>query len=144
MSNSLAGRQGAQISSGCLVRSSFPDGRRYLIVHPSGYYNRKAPWSIAKGMVEPEESLEASALRETLEETGLECRVLKPLGKVQYQKRRKIVFAFLAEPVSSVRDTTLIPASWEVDAVEFCRPEEARSRLHPDQRILIDRAERED
>lgn len=143
MPNHLAERSRVQVSSGCLVRSAFPDGWRYLIVHPSGNYNRRAPWSIPKGLVEPNESLEEGALRETLEETGQACRLLRPLGQVQYQKSRKRVFAFLAEPVSAVGETILQPASWEVDAVEFCLAAEARSRLHPDQRVFIDRAERE-
>ena len=130
-----------QISSGCLVRYAFPTGRCYLIVHPSGNYNRYAPWSIPKGLVEPNELLENCALRETQEETGLSCRILKSLGKVHYQKSRKIIFAFLAEPVSVMTDTTLNPASWEVDDVEFFSPRTAHAKLHPDQKVLIDRAE---
>lgn len=132
---------GGQISSGCLVRHVFPTGRCYLIVHPSGNYNRYAPWSIPKGLVEPNELIETCALRETQEETGLSCRILKSLGKVHYQKSRKIIFAFLAEPVSVMTETTLNPASWEVDGVEFFPPRTTRTKLHPDQKVLIDRAE---
>jgi len=36
-----------------------------LIVHPSGQYNRGAPWSIPKGKPEPGEDLETAARRET-------------------------------------------------------------------------------
>ena len=53
-----------KVSAGCLVRADFPDGARYLLVHPSGNYNRKAPWSIPKGEFEPDEDPMAAALRE--------------------------------------------------------------------------------
>ena len=42
-----------------------------LLVHPSGAYNRHAPWSIPKGVPDAEEELEQAARRETLEETGV-------------------------------------------------------------------------
>lgn len=129
------------VSAGCLVRASFPDRRRYLIVHPSGNYNRRAPWSIAKGLVDPGEELPACALRETEEETGLRCRIIRSLGDVRYRKSSKRIVGFLAEPVEPVERTVLEPASWEVDRVEFLPPKETRELIHPDQRPFIDRAE---
>ena len=42
-----------------------------LLVHASGNYNRKAPWGIPKGLVDPGETPEQTARRETLEETGV-------------------------------------------------------------------------
>ena len=36
-----------------------------LLVHPAGNYNKKAPWSIPKGLPEESESLEQAARRET-------------------------------------------------------------------------------
>ena len=45
-------------SSGCLVRAEFPDGVRFLLVHPSGNYNRRAPWSIPKGELDEAEAPE--------------------------------------------------------------------------------------
>jgi 8-oxo-dGTP diphosphatase len=125
------------------VRWTFPDGVRYLIVHPSGAYNRGKPWSIAKGLPNANEDLEACAIRETIEETGIACRIVRPLGSIRYVKSRKTVYGFLAEPVEPPASEALPPCSWEVDCVEFCRPEDARERLHPDQRVFIDRAEEE-
>jgi 8-oxo-dGTP diphosphatase len=115
--------------------------RRYLVVHPSGNYNRRAPWSIPKGLLDGEESDEVAALRETLEETGLECRILAPLGEIRYVKSRKTVVGFLAEPVTPPGDAVIAPASWEIDRAEFLPPDEARRRLHPDQQPFVDRAE---
>lgn len=127
-------------TAGCLVRAEFDGEVRYLIVHPSGWYNRRKPYSIPKGIIEAGEAPQEAALRETREETGLACRIVRPLGEIQYQKSRKIVIAFLAEPVTKPRSTTLSPGDWEIDRVEFLPAAEARSKLHPDQQVFIDRA----
>ena len=127
-------------SAGCLVRASFPDGVRYLLVHPSGNYNRRAPWSIPKGLLEPGEPPEDCAVRETREETGIECSIVGALGEAVLRKSRKRILGFLAEAVAPPEDPRLEPASWEVDRVEFLTADEARSRIHPDQAVFIDRA----
>lgn len=107
-----------------------------LLVHPSGNYNRKAPWSIPKGEPGPEEDLEATARRETVEETGLAPSELVPLGGMIYQKSRKRVHAFTgAAPI----DAKPHCASWEVDRAEFLPIDQARDLIHPDQRIFLDR-----
>jgi predicted NUDIX family NTP pyrophosphohydrolase len=129
-----------KIAAGCLVRAEFDGELRYLIVHPSGGYNRKRPYSIAKGMVEPGELPEEAALRETLEETGLKCRLLKSLGQVDYKKSRKTVIGYLAEPLRPPRSTRLEPTDWEIDRAEFLPADQARAKIHPDQRPFIDRA----
>ena len=89
-----------KIAAGCLVRATFDGEVRYLLVHPSGRYNRRQPYSIPKGLVEPGELPEQAALRETREETGLDCRILAPLGEIDYVKSRKTVIAYLAEPLA--------------------------------------------
>jgi len=42
-------------------------------------------YSLPKGWVEPGESLEAAALREVREETGITARVVDKLGDIRYQ-----------------------------------------------------------
>ena len=127
-------------SIGCLVRATFDGEVRFLLVHPSGNYNRYAPDSIPKGLPEDGETEEQTALRETLEETGLACRIVAPLGEIDYRKSRKTIVCFLAEPLDPPPSTKLEPASWEVDRVEFVTAERARDRIHPDQRPFVDRA----
>ena len=129
-----------KVAAGCVVRYVFGDEPRYLIVHPSGSYNRKKPWSIPKGLLDAGEEPSTAALRETREETGLECRILKALGEVRYKKSGKRVLGFLAEPVAPPAGTKLEPGDWEIDQAEFVTADEALRRLHPDQRALIERA----
>jgi predicted NUDIX family NTP pyrophosphohydrolase len=112
----------------------------YLVVHPSGNYNRKAPYSIPKGAVDPNESPEAAARRETIEETAVHPVIIAPLGQVEYTKSRKTVICYLAGPFSPPPQKELKPGDWEVDRVVFLPADKAREMLHPDQRAFIDRA----
>jgi 8-oxo-dGTP diphosphatase len=136
----VTARVAARVAAGCLVRAVFGGEMRYLVVHPSGNYNRTKPYSIPKGIVEPGEPLESAAVRETLEETGIAVRIVAPLGTVTYRKSRKAVVAFLAEPLDPPSGVALQPGDWEVDRVEFLPAAEARAKLHPDQRAFVDRA----
>jgi len=109
-----------------------------LLVHGSGWYNRKKPWSIPKGLPDPGEGdLELAARRETLEEAGVAVTgPLVPLGDITYQKSRKQVFCY-AGPAPA--DAKPHPASWEVDQATFVPLAKAKEILHPDQRVFIDR-----
>ena len=42
-------------SAGTLLYRDGPDGLEVLLVHPSGWYNRGKPWSIPKGLPDPDE-----------------------------------------------------------------------------------------
>lgn len=46
---------------------------------------KKLVWCLPKGHVEPDETLEETALREVKEETGLSGILLGPLGTITYQ-----------------------------------------------------------
>jgi predicted NUDIX family NTP pyrophosphohydrolase len=107
-----------------------------LIVHPSGAYNRRAPWSIPKGLPEPGESPEETARRETSEETGVVAGALTELGRVRYRKSRKEIVAFAG---AAPDDASPRCASWEIDRCEFVTLDRARELLHPDQAPFIDR-----
>jgi predicted NUDIX family NTP pyrophosphohydrolase len=107
-----------------------------LLVHPSGNYNRRAPWSIPKGLADEGESLEDAARRETREETGVEAGRLEPLGHVDYTRSRKRVHAYAGPaPVQAQPQC----ASWEVDRAEFVPLDQARESLQRDQVAFVDR-----
>jgi len=123
-------------SAGTLLYRGRADQIEVLLVHPSGNYNRKAPWSIPKGEPDEEEPLEAAARRETLEETGVEAGHLVSLGSVDYRKSRKRIYCF-AGPAPA--DAAPRPVSWEIDQARFVPIAEARQLLHPDQVPFLDR-----
>lgn len=123
-------------SAGTLLHRSGPDGLEVLLVHASGAYNRKMPWSIPKGEPDLGEALEAAARRETWEETGVTAGTLTALGHIDYRKSRKRIFCF-GGPAAV--DAAPRCASWEVDRAEFVTIARARELLHVDQQPFLDR-----
>ena len=61
-------------------------------------------WTLPKGTPDPGETVEETALREVGEETGLEVRIVAPLGSIEYDfvqdgtRIHKTVHYFLMEP----------------------------------------------
>lgn len=109
-------------------------------MHPSGNYNRRAPWGIPKGAPNENEELEAAARRETWEETGIDVTgPLHDLGYVDYTRSRKRVHGYAAPAPEHAAPRC---ASWEVDKAEFIELSRARRIIHPDQLALLDRLER--
>jgi predicted NUDIX family NTP pyrophosphohydrolase len=125
-------------SAGTLLYRRRGDHFEVLLVHPSGNYNRRKPWSIPKGLPDEGEELEAAARRETLEEAGVECDMLTSLGSIDYRKSGKRVHCF-AGPAPD--DAAPRCASWEVDRAEFLTLDAARGVIHPDQALFLDRLE---
>lgn len=123
-------------SAGTLLHRCIGDDVEVLVVHASGNYNRRAPWSIPKGLPDEGESHEAAARRETEEETGVVAGDLVSLGFIDYTKSRKRIFAFGG---AAPADASPHCASWEVDRAEFLPVAEARDKLHPEQRPFVDR-----
>ncbi len=124
-------------SAGTLLYRDGPHGLEVLLVHPSGNYNRHAPWGIPKGEPdEGEDDLETTARRETLEETGVQAEELVPLGHIVYRKSRKRVFAFAGRAPGQANPQC---ASWEIDQAKFLTLDEASRIIHPDQAEFLDR-----
>jgi predicted NUDIX family NTP pyrophosphohydrolase len=127
----------AKLSSGTVLYRIVDGAVEVLLVHPAGNYNRRAPWGIPKGAPDPDETLEATARRETLEETGLVIDgPLVDLGHVDYTRSKKRVHAFAGPAPSGAAPRC---ASWEVDKAEFIEITRARRIIHPDQAALLDR-----
>jgi 8-oxo-dGTP pyrophosphatase MutT (NUDIX family) len=100
-------------------------------------------WVLPKGHVEPGESTEAAARREVREETGIDGRVVAPLGTVDYwflvdgTRVHKTVHHFLLEAVGG----RLSCDDPEVDEVAWLPLDEAVDRLaHADEQDLVLRA----
>jgi predicted NUDIX family NTP pyrophosphohydrolase len=126
-------------SAGTLLFREGSGELEVLLVHPSGAYNRKAPWSIPKGEPDTGETdLGQTARRETREETGVEASQLFSLGSVVYRKSRKTIHCFAG---SAPPDAVPRIASWEIDQARFVPLTEARALLHPDQCAFLDRLE---
>jgi predicted NUDIX family NTP pyrophosphohydrolase len=124
-------------SAGTLLYRAGPQGLEVLLVHPSGNYNRRAPWGIPKGIPDEDEPLEAAARRETREEANVEVvGPLLDLGYIDYTKSKKRVFCF-AGPAPEGADAR--PVSWEVDRAEFVPLEKARQLIHREQAAFLDR-----
>jgi predicted NUDIX family NTP pyrophosphohydrolase len=123
-------------SAGTLLYRHGPEGLEVLLVHPSGNYNRRAPWGIPKGLIDAGESPEVTARRETVEETGIAPAELLSLGHMTYTKSRKRIECFAGPaPEGAVPRC----ASWEVDGAAFLPLAEARQRIHPEQAVFLDR-----
>lgn len=122
-------------SSGTLLYRNTPDGWRVLIVHASGNYNRKKPWTIPKGLPDLGEDLETAARRETREEAGMEAGPLTYLGFSDYQKSGKRIHCY----TGPAPDAEPACTSWEIDQARFVTLDEAWNLLHPDQRVFVER-----
>lgn len=101
-------------------------GGRVAVVHRPRYDD----WTLPKGKLDPGEDFEQAALREVLEETGLECRITGRAGSTEYtdgKGRSKVVRYFHMEVVGGA-----FAVNDEVDELRWLAPGEARAVLSYD------------
>jgi 8-oxo-dGTP diphosphatase len=105
------------------------------VVHRGRYDD----WSLPKGKLDEGESFEQAALREVLEETGLECELgeeLEPVSYIDEKGRPKLVRYWLM----SVLGGEFEPND-EVDDLRWLVPSEAVILLsYPHDRALVEAA----
>jgi 8-oxo-dGTP pyrophosphatase MutT (NUDIX family) len=112
-------------SGGAVV--SFREGVAYVALIAT---RNRTRWGLPKGAVSNGETSEHAALREVLEETGLEAVIVKPLDTIEYFFRagdtliRKRVDFYLMNYVAG----ELKPQLSEVDDVEWVELREAIER----------------
>ncbi|MEP6483974.1 MAG: NUDIX domain-containing protein [Rudaea sp.] len=147
----------AKISAGILLYRRRGSTIDVLLVHPGGPFwkNRDAgSWTIPKGELEDGEDAATCARREFVEEVGIDpAGSLEPLGDI-VQRGGKRVIAFAMEGDQLIADfrSNSFDMEWpprsgrmqsfpEIDRVEWMSPAEARAKINPAQRDLIDRLE---
>jgi 8-oxo-dGTP diphosphatase len=96
------------------------------------YRKRHDDWSLPKGHIEEGETREQAALREVKEETGLDARIVEPLGEIVYFYRRrngdlvrKTVYHFIIQALT----TEFGAPNWEVSESRWVPISEAQSLL---------------
>ena len=130
-------------SYGLLVHRDNNGVREYLIVHPSGNYNKNAPYMIPKGEQKGGEMPETAAVRETYEETGISAIITEMLGWVEYKSKSKRVQVWLAEyHCGEIEEDGNCPnRDWENDVAKFVTAEEAIELLKDEYKEIISTAE---
>lgn len=117
------------LAAGGIIIDERSGTRRVLLVHRPRYDD----WSFPKGKLDAGETVEEAALREVKEETGLNCRIVRPFKVMSYHYRTrnkgrlkpKAVHYFLMEPVTR---RIRVPVD-EVDLAEWLTLEEAAHKL---------------
>jgi 8-oxo-dGTP diphosphatase len=114
-------------AGGVVRQRAEADDVQVLVIHRP----RHDDWSLPKGKLDPGEDWEEAALREVEEETGLRCRLVRPLGETRYRDARgrpKVVRYWLMEPAAGETGAGFTP-NREVDEVRWCTPAEAAALL---------------
>lgn len=113
------GRARREVSAGGVVFRQTQAGPEFALIKAGGH------WSFPKGSVEKGETVDAAALREISEETGLPrpyLRIVRRLPDVEYAFRWSGVLVFKTVHnflVELVRDAPVDPQLSEIEAVEW-------------------------
>ncbi|MHB8573042.1 MAG: NUDIX hydrolase [Candidatus Dormibacteria bacterium] len=100
-------------AGGVVVRAGAAGAHEVLVVHRPAYDD----WTLPKGKRQDSETPEENALREVWEETGYHCRLVRPLGHVEYcdrAGRQKLVQYWVMEV-----DSGGFTANREVDELRW-------------------------
>jgi 8-oxo-dGTP pyrophosphatase MutT (NUDIX family) len=130
-------RNASAVSAGGVVYRPKPQpGYQVVLVGRSA----QGTWGLPKGTPDEGESLEQTALREVAEETGIEPRLVAPIGAIQYYfvarntRFHKVVHFYLMEAVGG----DVSQHDHEYDLVEWFDLDEAIDRLsYPNEAEMV-------
>ena len=115
------------VAAGAVVTRKGPEGREVLLVHRPKYDD----WSFPKGKQDPGEHVTATAVREVLEETGVEIRLGRPLRPQLYAVsggRAKTVHYWVGHVVGD-DDVSSYEINDEVDDLAWLSESAAKERM---------------
>ena len=115
------------LAAGAVVVRRGEEGREVLLVHRPKYDD----WSFPKGKQERDEHITTTAVREVLEETGVEIRLARPLRPQLYAVsggRQKKVQYWIGQVVGD-DDVSTYAVNDEVDQVGWFPVREAKQQL---------------
>ena len=115
------------IAAGAVVTRKGPEGREVLLVHRPKYDD----WSFPKGKQDPGEHVAAAAVREVLEETGVEIRLGRPMRPQLYAVsggRTKKVHYWVGHVVGD-DDVSTYQTNDEIDDLGWFKADAAAARL---------------
>jgi 8-oxo-dGTP pyrophosphatase MutT (NUDIX family)/phosphohistidine phosphatase SixA len=115
------------VAAGAVVTRKGPEGREVLLVHRPKYDD----WSFPKGKQDPGEHVAATAVREVLEETGVEIRLGRPLRPQFYNVsggRAKKVHYWVGHVIGD-DDVSTYVTNAEVDDLGWFSAHSAGERL---------------
>jgi predicted NUDIX family NTP pyrophosphohydrolase len=145
-------------SAGLLMYRQNGGALQVLLAHPGGPYWRnkdEGAWTLPKGEYDESEEALAAALREFAEETGFApAPPYLPLGDVVQKSGKRIsAWAFAGDGDPAQLRCNTFEMEWpprsgkmqsfpEIDRIEWFGLEDARRKMIPAQRALLDRLER--
>lgn len=139
-SDSVSARGPDVVAAGAVVLRK-RNGGEVLLVHRPKYDD----WAWPKGKQEPGENVATTAVREVLEETGVEIRLDRPLPRQLYAisgGRAKSVHYWIGRVVGDP-DVSGYPVNDEIDEVAWVGLEKARSLLtYAEDAALLDAVQR--
>jgi predicted NUDIX family NTP pyrophosphohydrolase len=144
-------------SAGLLMYRHSGEVLEVLLAHPGGPFWRnkdEGAWTLPKGEYQPHEEALAAARREFMEETGFDAPgPFLPLGEVRQKSgKRVLAWAFSGDCDPEALRSNSFEVEWpprsgkrasfpEIDRAAWFALGEARTKILPAQRELLDRLE---